>query len=402
MARSVLLTTSFSAFIVMVGVGIISPLLPLFAEDLGASGVWIGIIFSAYSFSRLVFLPLAGKMGDRYGKKNIISTGLLFYSLISILYVFSRTPEELSAVRLLHGVTSAMIIPIAMAYAAEISPKGKEGYFMGYFNRALFLGMATGPLMGGFISDIVGIRYTFLSLSVLGFFTLILVLLTFPSTSMSRKGIKERGLIKSIRSSMVRLSLFFRFLNSMGRGSILSFLPIYLGIIGFMPSLIGIIISTNLLISALIQPSSGKLTDRIGPFYPVTISTLLGALILFLIPRIENFYFLAILSAMLGITSALNIPAIGAMVAVEGKAHGGMGSLMGTLSASKSLGRIAGPLISGAIYDVFGGGLYGVRMAFSFAAVLTLFSAFVFWAGWMKGGRGEWKEITGSMDSLVD
>ncbi|MFP3910397.1 MAG: MFS transporter, partial [Archaeoglobaceae archaeon] len=94
MARSRLFVTCLSAFIVMLGVGIIVPLLPTFAEDLGASGLWIGIIFSAYSFSRLMFLPLAGKLSDIYGRKIIISVGLLLYALVSIFYIFAQTPEE--------------------------------------------------------------------------------------------------------------------------------------------------------------------------------------------------------------------------------------------------------------------------------------------------------------------
>ncbi len=365
---------SLSAFIVMVGMGVIAPLLPIFAESLGASGLWIGIIFSAYSFSRVVFLPVAGKLSDRYGRRKLIISGLFLYSLISLLYILSNSPKELSAVRFIHGISSAMIIPVAMAAAADISSRGEEGHILGIFNRSLFLGMASGPLIGGFVSDVVGFRYTFLVISLLGFTTLVLVFFTFPE--IEAKEVVKRRTEGNINNRVIG-AFVFRFINSMGRGSILSFLPIYLGLLGYNTWIIGVLISLNLFVSALIQPSAGKFSDKIGVVYPVALSTIMSAILLFTIPKISEFSMLVILSVLLGVSSALAIPAIGSIVAVEGK-RGGMGILMGTLSASKSLGRIFGPLISGAIYDLFGGGVNGINIAFSFAAALSIVSLVVF------------------------
>jgi len=356
----------------MVGVGVIAPLLPIFAESLGATGLWIGVIFSAYSLSRLIFLPIAGKLSDKYGRRKIIISGLILYSFISLLYIISSTPEELSVVRFLHGMSSAMIIPVAMAAAADFSSKGEEGYTMGIFNRSLFLGMASGPFIGGAVSDLFGFKYTFLAISLIGFATLFLVFFTFPENETKRRESKAGKI--NIR---ILGALLFRFINSMGRGSILSFLPIYLGLVGYTAGVIGTLISLNLFVSAIIQPSSGKLSDRIGAMYPITLSATLSAILLFIIPRISEISILLVLSIFLGISSALAIPAIGAIVTVEGR-NGGMGQLMGTLSASKSLGRIIGPLVSGAIYDLFGGGVHGIQMAFNFAALLSIFSIFVF------------------------
>jgi len=104
-------------------------------------------------------------------------------------------------------------------------------------------------------------------------------------------------------------------------------------------------------------------------------------LFLLILPRIHELYFLLILSVLLGITSGLSIPAVGAVVAVEGKSHGGMGELMGALSASKSLGRVAGPIVSGIVYDAFGSGITGIQMAFTVSAFLTMISALIFWFG---------------------
>jgi len=362
---------SLSAFTVMVGMGIIAPLLPIFAESLGASGMWIGVIFSAYSLSRLSFLPLAGRLSDKYGRRNILLVGLFLYSVISLLYITSRNPAELSIVRFLHGMSSAMIIPVAMAAAAETAVEGKEGYTLGIFNRSLFLGMASGPIIGGFVAELIGLRETFLGISLLSFITLIVSFTTFPEIEVKKSRVRM--------SKRILTPIIFRFLNSMGRGSILSFLPIYLALIGYGAATIGVLISLNLFVSALIQPVSGRIADRIGAELPVSTSAILSALILMLLPKTTGITALIALSVFLGVSSAFAIPAIGAMVAVEGRG-GGMGELMATLSAAKSLGRIVGPVFSGALYDLFGGGLNGISIAFSLAAIISLFSLLIFFS----------------------
>ena len=66
-----------SIFAAMMGLGIVSPIMPVFAEDLGASGIWLGIIFSGFSLSRGVFMPIVGNLSDKNGRKKYIVTGLL-------------------------------------------------------------------------------------------------------------------------------------------------------------------------------------------------------------------------------------------------------------------------------------------------------------------------------------
>ena len=68
MIRKVFPVLALSIFSSMLGVGIISPLLPLYAENLGATGIWLGVIFSSFSITRAVFMPFIGKLSDRWGR----------------------------------------------------------------------------------------------------------------------------------------------------------------------------------------------------------------------------------------------------------------------------------------------------------------------------------------------
>jgi len=63
---------ALSVFSSMLGIGIIAPLLPLYAENMGATGIWVGIIFAGFSISRVIFLPVIGRLSDRSGRKLFI------------------------------------------------------------------------------------------------------------------------------------------------------------------------------------------------------------------------------------------------------------------------------------------------------------------------------------------
>ena len=101
-------TTLFLAiFASMLGQGLVVPLLPVYAHELGASGFTIGIMFGIYSLSRTVFLPYFGSASDRGGRKPYITVGLLAYFLASIAYMFSSDVGALILVRFFQGIAAA-------------------------------------------------------------------------------------------------------------------------------------------------------------------------------------------------------------------------------------------------------------------------------------------------------
>ncbi|NAS88811.1 hypothetical protein C4E24_03610 [ANME-1 cluster archaeon AG-394-G21] len=87
MEKLTLFTLYFSIVAAILGLSIISPLLPTLAEDLGATGFWIGMIFSGYAISRAIIMPVMGGLSDKYGRKIFIASGLLLLAVISLLYL---------------------------------------------------------------------------------------------------------------------------------------------------------------------------------------------------------------------------------------------------------------------------------------------------------------------------
>ena len=91
MVKKIFPILALSIFSAMLGVGIIAPLLPLYAENLGASGIWIGIIFAAFSISRSVFMPVFGRLSDCNGRKLFLSIGLFCFSITSLGYIWANS-----------------------------------------------------------------------------------------------------------------------------------------------------------------------------------------------------------------------------------------------------------------------------------------------------------------------
>ena len=107
---------AISIFSCMLGSGIVVPLLPLYAESLGASGLWLGLIFAAFPLSQFLATPVFGRLSDRKGRKLFISIGLLAYAVISFGFIYTNTVSQLVLLRFLHGLAGALILPIAQAY----------------------------------------------------------------------------------------------------------------------------------------------------------------------------------------------------------------------------------------------------------------------------------------------
>lgn len=221
----------FSSILAAVtGVGIVVPLLPVYAHDLGASGIYIALIFGGFSLSRTFFLPFFGRLSDKKGRKPFLIIGLFSYFLISVAFMLSKGLNTLVIIRIIQGVASAMIIPVAQAYMGDITPEGKEGLAMGMFNMSTFLGLSIGPLFGGVIKDAFTIHAAFACMGILVFFAFCLSYFFLPPIQEERlitgeyhpvpwrKLIFDRGIISLF---------FFRMAYTTCIGIIWGFLPVF-------------------------------------------------------------------------------------------------------------------------------------------------------------------------------
>jgi len=360
----------------MLGAGIIAPLLPIYAESLGATGIWIGVIFAGFSISRAIFMPLIGRASDRRGRRKIfLCIGLFAYSVISLGYIWASQISELTLVRLLHGSAAGMVMPIAQAYIGDLSPEGEEGTWMGYFNAALFAGFGFGPLMGGVLTDHFGMNTAFYAMGALNLLAFSLALFLLPEVRQKKKpiGNTQDSFTQMMESRVIKGLVSFRLVYALGRGAFSCFLPIFAGsYLGLTATQIGTVLAANMLLLALLQILCGGIADRLNKRRLIVIGNLINLSFIASIPLMQSFGQLLALCLVGSIGGALSLPAASALIVGEGRKYG-MGSAMGVFAMAMSLGMAGGPIISGRVYDS-----WGINPVFFVGACLILLGTGLF------------------------
>ena len=368
MIKKVFPLLALATFTSLLGAGIIAPLLPLYAESLGANDIWLGIISAAFFISGAIFMPITGRLSDRTGRKAFISTGLAIYTIASIGYIWASSISQLTFVRLLQGAAFGTITPVAQAYIGDISPEGEEGRWMGYFNACFFIGFGVGPLIGGVLTDHFGMPAAFYSMTGLSLMAFLLVAFLLPEARPKKMAINPKLSIKELGANrMVRGLTSFRFSFGVGRGAFTTFLPVFAAIyLHLSPTVNGLLLAVNLMLMSTLQFFTGRIADRFNRRSLVILGSLANLAYLALIPQAHNLWYLLGLCALGGLGTAIAIPAASAMTVEEGRKLG-MGSTMGIFITAFSIGMAVGPLISGVIANVA-----DINSVFYFAAAIAL------------------------------
>jgi DHA1 family multidrug resistance protein-like MFS transporter len=113
-----------AVFVATLGISMVSPLLPVYAKDLGASGVWLGLTFSSFAIVQTFFGPFAGRLSDRYGRKPFIVAGLLVYFVAAVGYLTAQSFYQVLAFRTFSGLGTSLIFSVSCAFVGDMSPKG--------------------------------------------------------------------------------------------------------------------------------------------------------------------------------------------------------------------------------------------------------------------------------------
>jgi len=353
-------TTLFLAiFFTTLGVGLVVPLLPVYAHELGAGAFQVGLVFAAFSLTRSIFVPYFGKLSDKKGKKPFLTTGLFIFFFLSILYTYSKNIETLILLRLGQGFASAMVLPVAQAYIGIMTPPQKEGRVMGLFSISLYGGLSIGPLLGGVVKDWYSINASFLSMGALCFLGFVLCLLFLPREGVLRKSNpsgseKPKSYLAIVKTPAIFSLFTFRICFTTCIGIIWTFLPLFANtMLDLSSSAIGFVIMINVFIAGLLQAPMGYIADRFSKKIMVTAGGVLAIISLLCLNYATSFNGLVIANGIFGLAGGISLPAIMALGIIEGRKTRAMGSIMGILTLAHSLGMLVGPLLAGIIIDVF-------------------------------------------------
>ncbi len=359
-------------FSMAMGVGFIVPLLPVYADTLGASGVWIGAIFGAHPFFRAALMLVFGSLADYRSKKSLMSCGLAGYLLVALGFVLVTRVYHLFLLRIMQGVFSAMISPVARAYAGELSPAHSEGRVMGTLNAGFFAGFAAGPLIGGVFADRFGINVPFYAMAAMSGLSLLMLTILVPDQKAHRRhrpGNSRQLILESfrlLRSDVVKGIISIRSSVGMGRGIFSALLPLFGHLVlGLSSSQVGLVVTVRALTSAALQRVGGQLADRFNRKWLAIIGFAMAPLAFLLVPISVHLWRLLMVSVLLGVSTAVSVPATDAIAVEQGRIFS-MGRMMGMAEMWRSFAMAIGSVTGGFALDVL-----GMRQAFVVAALVS-------------------------------
>jgi MFS family permease len=356
-----------------------SPVLPRFAESLGAAPELIGMIVAASTVTGVLFKLPAGALSDLLGRRRVMLLGAVFFAIPPFIYPLVEDAGALLVLRFVHGFATAIFAPVASAYVAGLG-EAARGARLGWFSSANDLGATAGPLIGGLILyATASFATSYLLVGVLGMLAFGMALLvpemetkTTPSESSLRARTSEfrDGLRDVITTPAVLAAAAVEATMYLGFGAFLGFLPLYARTVGLNDGRIAVVLAVQLTIALLAKPLTGNLSDRLGRKPVIVLGLFASAAALPLIFRMTSFAGLVAVVPLLGLGVAAVTPATNALIA-DLVAARRLGTGMGVFGTIWDVGEAAGPILAGILI-----GQIGYEPAFEvIAAVIAVVAA---------------------------
>lgn len=396
--------------LVMVGLSMVAPILPLYGRTFGVNGALIGLIVSAYPIARLLTNTPAGRLADRFGRRPFLLGGMCFTAVSSVICGLAPIYAVLLLGRFLEGIGSALFITSAQATIADISTPENRGRMMSTFQGSFLLGSTAGPTIGGLIAGAVGARGVFFVYSGMACLALLWTFLrrqTIPTPPREQAPVQEatgprraspfaawRFLsdISFLAICLVTLAQFFT-----RTGTRTTALPL-LGAdrYGLSEEAIGGILTLATLGNLVCVPLAGWMVDNLGRKAAIVPSTMLSGISVICFIVSPNILWFTLSAALFGISTGVAGPAPSAYVADLAQGHG-IGARLGVYRSFGDIGFILGPICMGIVSDRTG---YGPALAINATLIITtgLFFALV---ARETGGKRERARVAASAASAA-
>ncbi|MCK1993956.1 TCR/Tet family MFS transporter [Peribacillus muralis] len=361
-------------FLVMVGFGIIIPVIPFLAEKVGGSPTELGLLMAVYSLMQLFFAPIWGRISDRVGRKPVMMIGIAGLALSFLIMALADSLWVLFVARIVGGVLSSANMPTAMAYVADITTPEDRGKGMGILGAATGLGFIFGPAIGGIFSKTsLNLPFYIAAISSLITLLLVMVLLKEPHSVEKRAQISKNKesmwkAFKGPLTIMFTLQLIVTF-SMAGLETTFAYFAAKKADISLVQ--LGYIFMIMGFGSAIVQGGLvGRLTKKYGEGMVIQLGLIISAVGFILILFSSGFWTSAFFLTIFGAGNGFIRPAISALLTKSSAT--GHGSITGLLSSFDSFGRIAGPPIGGWFFSI------SIGLPFIAGAILSVFAVLLF------------------------
>jgi len=308
---------------------------------------------ATYSLMHLLFAPFWGRLSDRIGRRPVILIGLSGYGITFILFGFTDQLGMMFVIRILSGAISSATLPTALAYVADITEEDERSQGIGLMTAAMGLGMIIGPALGGWL----GQQQFSLPFFVAGGLALIIwpfAFLYLPETLTPAKSIPltitPNTTTTALNSTLFLLFILVLILNFSTTMFEATFVYFTARRAAFGPKEIGLLFTVLGIIAVIIQGGLiGRLSKRFGDMNLMKGGLLISAVGLILILFASNMISLLLTSAIYHIGTSLIGPSSSSLVTQYSKQN--QGASLGIMQSFGSLGRIAGPVTGGILYE---------------------------------------------------
>jgi MFS transporter, DHA1 family, tetracycline resistance protein len=349
-----------TVFIDMLGFGLVVPVLPVYTKELGASDTVVGIIAAIFSLMNFLFTPFLGSLSDRIGRRPIILISIVANIIGYVILASTQSIWGLAISRLICGIGSANIAA-AQAYVADISTPENRAKAMGMIGAAFGLGFVFGPAMGGLLKGQFGSYAVGLAAAVFCVINFVWAYFFLPEAN------KEKNPNAPIRCIPFR-DIFNAFQRSIIR-ELLSMWLIYVAAFSMMQTVMALLLKEDYgrndievgiffaivgITSAVIQ---GGLVGKMVKMYGERNLLIIGSVLMFfgfaLIPVMPSFnwWYATFVITLISLGNACLTPSLTASISTISDPHE-QGRMLGISQSVGSLGRVMGPLLSGALYHV--------------------------------------------------
>ena len=371
---------SFNLFIIMVGIGLVIPILPFYVEKFGADAATLGFLVAVFALMQFFFAPIWGRLSDRIGRKPLITLGLFGFALAEFIFAFATDLWMLFLSRIIAGIFGAAIMPSAMAYVSDVTTPEKRGQGMGYLGAAMGLGIVVGPGIGGWLSEF-SLSFPFLFAGIAASLAGIVSIFVLPE-SLSKEAMQKTAaenkkrenqfiLIKKALQSPVGFLLILVFMMSFALTIFQAIFGFYtLERFGYGPQEVGLIILITGIVGTITQGAAvGRLVARFGDERVVTSALLLSAFGFVIMTFADSFATVLLTTSVFFLGNSILRPSLNTFISKLAGSKQGM--VMGLNNSFMSLGNVAGPILAGYVFEYQINLPYYIGAAVMLAALLS-------------------------------
>lgn len=376
-----LLVCWFGVFATSTGLSQLTPILPLYIDQLGVHMLadierWSGITYGVTFICMALFSPIWGQAADKYGRKPMLLRASLGMAVVITSMGFVQNVYQLAGLRLLQGTISGFY-SASITLVATQAPGARLGWALGTLSTASVAGMLVGPLLGGYLAEIVGIRSVF---SAIGFLLLIAFTasLLFVKENFTPVANKKAPCFDEIwcqiSNPKVMAALFVTTLVlQVALMSIQPIITVYISLLSqdtnHVALVSGMVFAATGLSSVLAAPALGRVADKVGP-QKVMMVALMAAGLLF-IPQafVNNPWELMGLRFLVGIATAGLLPSINSLIK-QITPDEVSGRVFGYNQSAQFIGAFSGSVMGGGVAASL-----GMHYVFLLTSALLLINA---------------------------